>query len=110
MPRRPLQPHGFFPGDEEALRVVKRAISKEVARHLERTRYSKGMMAYELGSSRAHVRRLLDAQDVGVTLRTLQRFAGAFGLRLEVRFVPRTSSRGRPSRRRPSSRRSSSPP
>ena len=73
---------------EEAEAVaIKRVISWQLRREMQRKRITKKAMAGRLRTSRSQLDRLLDPQYAGVTLGTLSRAAIVLGKRLKVQII-----------------------
>ena len=78
--------------DEQGLRqeatasAIKAVIALQLSRSMKEQGITKTRMAERMGTSRAQLDRLLDPENVGVTLETLQRAAAVVGrdLRLEL--------------------------
>ena len=80
-----LREHGIL---EEAEAVaIKRVISWQLRREMQRKRITKKAMAGRLRPSRSQLDRLLDPQYPGVTLGTLSRAAIVLGKRLKVQII-----------------------
>jgi antitoxin HicB len=73
---------------EEATAVaIKRVLAWEIQRAMEAAGISQAEMARRMKTSRAVVRRLLDAKDPSVTLVTISRAALALGKQVELRLA-----------------------
>lgn len=73
---------------EEASAVaVKRVIAWQLAEAMKAEKITKKAMAERMHTSRAHLDRLLDASDTGMTLETMARAAQALGRQLRVEFA-----------------------
>lgn len=66
--------------------AIKRVIAWQLAQAMNAKGLSKFSMAKRMGSSRAHLDRILDASDPGLTLATLSKAARAVGCRVKVEF------------------------
>jgi antitoxin HicB len=73
--------------DEATAVAIKRVVAWQIAQEMERTGMNKTQLAEKLGTNRTQVNRLLDPDNDGVTLRTLQRAADAVGRKLRVELV-----------------------
>jgi antitoxin HicB len=82
---------GFL--EEEGIReeveavAVKRVISWQLAEAMRKRRTTKQALAKELRTSRSQLDRLLDPQNIAVSLDTITRTAKALGKRLIIRIV-----------------------
>ena len=75
---------------EEAEAVaIKRVLAWELSQEMKRQRKTKQTMARELRTSRSQLDRLMDPQNVSVSLETMARAARALGRALIVRIGPR---------------------
>lgn len=73
---------------EEATAVaIKRVLAWEIQRAMEADGISQAEMARRMKTSRAVVRRLLDAEDSSVTLATISRAATALGRQIELKLA-----------------------
>ena len=73
---------------EEATAVaIKRVLAWELQRAMQAAGISQAEMARRMKTSRAVVRRLLDAKDPSVTLATISRAALALGKQVELRLA-----------------------
>ena len=73
---------------EEATAIaIKRVITWQFERAMKTAGITKTDMAARMQTSRASLRRLLDANDTGLTLDTLSRGAQALGYRVKVELV-----------------------
>lgn len=66
---------------------VKRAVADQIEQEMYRAKLSKNILANRMGTSRAAVQRLLDPDNVSVTLGTLERVALALNMRLKIEFT-----------------------
>jgi hypothetical protein len=73
--------------DEVEEMAVKKVIAAALARRMEELQVSKAAMAREMQTSRAQVNRLLDPENEGVTLNTIQRAAKVLGMRVRCELV-----------------------
>ena len=79
--------------EEEGIReeveavAVKRVISWQLAEAMKQKQKTKQALAKELHTSRSQLDRLLDPQNVAVSLETISRAATALGKRLVVRIA-----------------------
>src|ERR1022692_1334166 len=79
--------------EEEGIReeveavAVKRVISSQLAEALKKKRKTKQALAKELNTSRSQLDRLLDPQNIAVSLGTITRAASALGKRLIIRIA-----------------------
>jgi len=73
---------------EEATAVaIKRVLAWEIQRAMEADGVTQAEMARRMKTSRAVVRRLLDAEDSSVTLATISRAATALGRQIELNLA-----------------------
>ncbi|MGB9198468.1 MAG: helix-turn-helix domain-containing protein [Terriglobales bacterium] len=79
--------------EEEGIReeveavAVKRVISWQLAEAMKKKKKTKQALAKELNTSRSQLDRLLDPQNIGVSLDTITRAAKALGKRLIIRIA-----------------------
>jgi hypothetical protein len=73
--------------DEVAEMAVKRIIAASLERRMRELCLSKAAMARRMETSRAQVNRLLDPENDGVTLNTIQRAARVLGLRVRLELA-----------------------
>lgn len=79
--------------DEHGLRedvtaaAVKAVISHQLAAEMKANRVTKSAMAERMQTSRAQLDRLLDPDNSGVTLETLQRAARVLGRQIKIELV-----------------------
>ncbi len=79
--------------EEEGIReeveavAVKRVISWQLAEAMRKKRTTKQALAKELNTSRSQLDRLLDPQNIAVSLDTMTRAARALGKRLIIRIA-----------------------
>jgi antitoxin HicB len=72
---------------EVEIAAAKRVIAFQLQQAMERQRLSKSALADRMHTSRSAVDRLLDPDNLSVTLQTLGRAAQAFGKRLHIELV-----------------------
>lgn len=79
-----LKEEGIY--EEVTTRAIKEVIAWQIEQAMKEKKLSRAKMAALMGTSRTQVARLLDPDNTGVTLDTLQRAAGVVGrkLRLEL--------------------------
>jgi hypothetical protein len=73
--------------------AIKRVVAWQLQRAREQQRKTKKAMARELRTSRSQLDRLLDPQNVSVTLDTIARAARAVGKRLVIRVADAQAKR-----------------
>jgi len=79
--------------EEEGIReeveavAIKRVLAWQLSRAMQKHRKTKRAMAEQLHTSRSQLDRLLDPQNVSVTLDTITRAARALGKRLIIRIA-----------------------
>jgi len=79
--------------DEQGIRheveaiAAKRVLSWQIARTMKQQQKTKQALARELRTSRSQLDRLLDPENIAVTLETVSRAAHALGKRLVVKIV-----------------------
>lgn len=71
---------------EAQARAVKRVIVWQLKKHMKANNLSKTMLAEQLKTSRAGVDRLLDEDNLSVTLGSLVKVAETTGKKLQIRF------------------------
>ena len=81
--------------DEVNLRAQKRGVVDAVRARMERLSVSKAALARKMQTSRSQVERLLDPNDISLTLATLAKASAALGMKVEVSVVV-VSTKGRP--------------
>jgi len=74
--------------------AVKRALAWQLSRAMQEQQKTKQAMAKQLRTSRSQLDRLLDPQNVSVTLDTITRAARALGKRLIIRVADVKATRG----------------
>lgn len=67
--------------------AVKRVLAWELEQTMEKENISKTKMAERLKTSRSQLNKLLDPQDTGVTLSTMQKVAECLGKQLKLELV-----------------------
>jgi ParB-like chromosome segregation protein Spo0J len=73
---------------EEATAVAgKRVLAWELEEAMKRANVSQAEMARRMSTSRAVIRRLLDANDLSITLATMSKAAAALGLSLRLELA-----------------------
>jgi DNA-binding Xre family transcriptional regulator len=70
--------------EEVTTAAVKRVLAWQLGELMKKRRISKSDMAKRMGTSRAALERLLDADNTSVTLQTMGRAAAALGKRLSI--------------------------
>jgi hypothetical protein len=73
--------------EETTAIAIKRVIAWQLAEAMKAEKITKKAMAERMHTSRAHLDRLLDAGDTGMTLETMARAAQALGRTLRVEFA-----------------------
>lgn len=72
---------------EVEIAAVKRVIAFQLRQAMEQQHLSKSSLAEKMHTSRSSVDRLLDPDNLAVTLQTLGRAAQAFGKRLHIELI-----------------------
>jgi antitoxin HicB len=72
--------------DEVEAVAVKRVLAWQFQQAMRKRRKTKKAMAEELGTSRSQLDRLLDPQNIAVSLETITRAAGVLGKRLVIQI------------------------
>lgn len=67
--------------------AIKRVIAWQIGEAMKARGLSQKAMAERMHTSRSHLRRLLDANDTGLTLDTLSRAAQALGYRVRIELA-----------------------
>jgi ParB-like chromosome segregation protein Spo0J len=67
--------------------AVKRVLAWELEAAMKKANVSQAEMARRMSTSRAVIRRLLDANDLSITLATMSKAAAALGLRLRLELA-----------------------
>ncbi len=80
-----LHEEGLQP--EAAVQAVKRVLAWQIAEAMQAQGLTKAAMARRMGTSRAHLARLLDPDNASVQLDTVQRAAAAVGRRLRLELA-----------------------
>lgn len=70
--------------EEVTTAAMKRVLALQIARAMEKQRLTKTDMAKRMGTSRAALDRLLDAENTSVTLQTMGRAAAVLGKKLQI--------------------------
>lgn len=84
--------------EEEGIReeveavAVKRVLARQLAEAMRKKKKTKQMLAKELRTSRSQLDRLLDPQNIAVSLNTIARAAGALGKRVIIRIADAKAS------------------
>ena len=73
--------------EESTALALKRVLAWEFQRAMEKANISQAEMARRMHTSRAVIRRLLDANDPAVTLTTLSKAANALGKNLRLKLA-----------------------
>ena len=79
-----LKEEGILAETEAA--ATKRVISHQIRQMMKKKRINKSRMALEMGTSRSALERLLEPENVSVTLLTLERAALVLGRKLKVQL------------------------
>jgi hypothetical protein len=85
--------------EEEGIReeveavAIKRVLAWQLSQAMQDQQKTKRVMAKQLRTSRSQLDRLLDPQNVSVTLETIARAAGALGKRLIIRVADAKAKR-----------------
>ncbi len=80
-----LQEEGLLAEVEAA--AIKRVVAYQIEQEMQKTNITKTALATKMHTSRAALDRLLDPNNVSVTLQTLERAALALGKRLKVELA-----------------------
>jgi antitoxin HicB len=67
--------------------AIKRVIAHQIAEEMKKKKLSKTEMASRMKTSRAALERLLDPDNVSITLVTLERAASALGKKLKIQLA-----------------------
>ncbi len=67
--------------------AIKRVLARQIAHEMEEKGISKTVMAKTMGTSRSQLNRLLDPQNTGISLETMQRAASVVGRELRLELV-----------------------
>lgn len=81
-----LQEDGIL--DEVNTIAIKRVLAWQILQEMEKRGLNKTQMALEMSTSRSSLDRLLDPENLSVTLKTLDRAARVLGKQLRLEFVP----------------------
>ena len=73
--------------DEATAVAVKRVLAWELEEAMKKANVSQAEMARRMSTSRAVIRRLLDATDLSITLATMSKAAAALGLSLRLELA-----------------------
>jgi ParB-like chromosome segregation protein Spo0J len=73
--------------DEATAVAVKRVLAWELEEAMKKANVSQAEMARRMSTSRAVIRRLLDANDLSITLATMSKAAAALGLSLRLKLA-----------------------
>jgi antitoxin HicB len=73
--------------DEATAIAVKRVLAWELEAAMKKANVSQAELAQRMGSSRAIVRRLLDPNDLSITLATMSKAAAALGRSLRLKLA-----------------------
>ena len=79
--------------DEVEAVAIKRVLAWQLEQALKQQQKSKKAMAKQLGTSRSQLDRLLDPQNVSVTIATITRAARALGKRVTIRVTDAKTKR-----------------
>ena len=72
--------------ETEAL-AIKRVISYQIEKEMKKKKMTKVELAKKMKTSRSSLERLLDPENVSVTLSTLEKAAVIFGKKLKIKFA-----------------------
>jgi hypothetical protein len=81
--------------EEINARAAKRALAIDIERAMKRLGLTPTTHAKRMGTSRNQIYRILDGQDVGITLKVLYRLSAVLGMPLQLGFMPPSRGRGR---------------
>lgn len=73
--------------DDVAGMALKKVIAASIRRRMEELNVSQAAMARRMETSRAQMSRLLDPENEGVTLGTIQRAAKVLGMRVRLELI-----------------------
>jgi ParB-like chromosome segregation protein Spo0J len=73
--------------DEATAVAVKRVLAWELEEAMKKANVSQAEMARRMSTSRAVIRRLLDANDLSITLATMSKAAAALGRSLQLKLA-----------------------
>jgi len=88
-----LAEEGILEGVEA--RAIKRVIAWQLEKAMKRQRVTKALLAKSMSTSRSELDRLLDPDNVSLTLKNLAKAATALGKRVRVEFVDASAARSR---------------
>jgi antitoxin HicB len=80
-------------GEKVEAVAIKRVLAWQLSQAMQDQQTTKGVMAKQLRTSRSHLDRLLDPQNVSVTLQTIARAARVLGKRLIIRVADANAKR-----------------
>jgi antitoxin HicB len=80
-----LQEEGFH--EEATTQAIKRVVAWQIQKAMKAQKLTKSALAARMGTSRAALDRLLDDEDTGLTLATLNRVARALGKRVKIELA-----------------------
>lgn len=80
-----LREEGIY--EETTSAAIKRVLARQIEAAMKEKNFSKAEMAKRMHTSRAALDRLLDPENDGVTLSTLQRAASAVGREIRLELV-----------------------
>ena len=80
-----LREEGVY--DQAEAVAVKRVLSYELERNMQKAQLTKTDMAKRMGTTRAQLDRLLNPENPATTLQTLVKAAGAVGKRVKISLV-----------------------
>ncbi|SPF38701.1 Transcriptional regulator, Fis family [Candidatus Sulfopaludibacter sp. SbA4] len=80
-----LKEEGIY--EEVTARAIKRVLARQVEAAMNEKKISKAEMARRMRTSRAALDRLLDPENDGVTLSTLQKAASAVGREIRLELI-----------------------
>jgi antitoxin HicB len=76
-------------------RAIKRVITWQLREAMKRHKLTKALLARNMSTSRSELDRLLDPDNVSLTLKNLAKAATALGKRVRVEFVDASAARSR---------------
>jgi antitoxin HicB len=80
-----LREEGIY--EEVSANAIKRVLARQVEAAMREKKFSKAQMARRMHTSRAALDRLLDPENDGITLSTLQKAASALGREVRLDLV-----------------------
>lgn len=80
-----LLEEGFH--EEATTQAIKRVVAWQIQKAMKAQKLTKSALAARMGTSRAALDRLLDDEDTGLTLTTLDRVARALGKRVKIELA-----------------------